>query len=132
MDNSSLLSVETIYIIEICQWTFLYIPFLVLHLMVTFLLIRYWKKNYATAFYVYVLYLEFLDISQLFLLMFHSFRCLFNDLMPFQTYHTLNHVQWAIWTTFSFSVAFPQWAMMISRYLAVAKPTKMKVSLCVH
>lgn len=129
MENSSLLSVETMYIIQFCHWTFLYIPFLILHLMVIFILIRFWKQNYDSAFYVYVLYLEFIDVLQLLLLMFNSLRYLLNDFLPFQTHHTLNHVQFVIWVTISINVSNPHCAMMITRYLAVAKPMMIQVIL---
>jgi hypothetical protein len=97
--------------------------------MLTFLIIRYWAK-YATAFYVYVLYLEFIDIAQLLLLMFNSLRQLFYDVLPYGRHHTLNYVQFTIWATVAVSMALPQCAMMITRYLGVAKPMMLKVKSC--
>lgn len=128
VNSSSLLSIETMYIIQAGHWIFLYIPSVTLHFLVTFLIIRYWIF-YATAFYVYVLYLEFIDIAQLILLMFNSFRLLFYNVLPYGKYHTLNFVQLTIWAMVVLSMGLPQCAMMIARYLGVAKPMMLKVKI---
>lgn len=126
VENSSLLSVQATYALEISHWILLFIPSVTLHCMLTFLLFHKWKE-YACAFYVYILYLEFIDIAQLFLLAFMSLRNLWHEFLPPERYPTVNYIQYTIWATVVASVLPPHCAMMITRYLAVAKPLTQKV-----